>query len=77
MDGLLAELPRMAQISISVLGYLKKIYPRAATEAEIEQEAQVPSCTCGKAIRSLTVRGSIEIAGKKGNANLYKYKPAE
>jgi Mn-dependent DtxR family transcriptional regulator len=67
----------MVQISISVLDYLKKIYPRAATEGEIEQEAQVSGCTCGKAIKSLTARGSIEIAGKKGNANLYKYKPAE
>jgi len=62
------------EAKISVLKFLEKIYPKPATEKEIWEQIGISSCTCGGALRTLISRGSIEVVGKKGNANLYRFK---
>lgn len=60
----------------SILDYLRKIHPRSATAKEILQETGVVDCACGGALRTLRARDSVEVAGKEGNANLYRFKPS-
>jgi len=59
---------------VSIRDYLEEIYPRSATKKEILQETRIKECTCDGALRTLRSRGFIELIGKKGNANIYRFK---
>ncbi len=54
--------------------YLKQIYPKSATKAEIFSVVGVASCCGGTPLDSLVVRRKVEVTGKKGSSNLYRYK---
>jgi len=54
--------------------YLKQIYPDSATKTQIFSKVGVRGCTCDTWLRTLVVRRNIEVSGKKGRYNLYRYK---
>jgi len=58
-----------------ILDYLKSIYPRAETKREICSSTRVSYCTVGKWLRTLVADRKVEICGKKGRCNLYRYIP--
>jgi hypothetical protein len=61
-------------IAKSVQDYLKQIYPKSATKAEIFSAVRVKGCCGDTSLDTLLVRRAIEITGKKGRCNLYRYK---
>lgn len=73
---LVMSMSKKVKAKTSILEYLKKIYPKSATEKQILQEIGMSSCTCCGALRTLRARDSIEVVGKRGNANLYRFKPS-
>lgn len=70
------NMSKKVKAKITLLECLKKIYPKSATEKEIMHETGIASCTCGGALRTLRSRGLVEVVGKKGNANVYRFKPS-
>jgi len=60
--------------ALSVIGYINKIYPREITGNEICEALGLSNCTVQRALQTLVARGEIEISGKRGRSNLYRYK---
>jgi len=61
-------------ITKSIQDYLKQIYPRSATKAEIFSATGIKGCCGDTSLDTLLVRREIEVTGKKGRCNLYRYK---
>jgi len=61
---------------VAIREYLESVFPEPATENEILQHVHVRSCAAGGALRTLRSRGVVEVVGKKGRANLYRFKPS-
>ena len=62
----------------SVVDYLKEIYPQPATKDKIMREIgiKISGCLCDRALKTLRSRGNIQVVGKEGNANLYRFNPS-
>ena len=58
----------------TIKAYLEKIYPRSATKAEIFSVLGIKGCCGDTSLDTLVVRRSVEITGKDGRRNLYRYK---
>jgi len=65
------------EAKISVAKYLEEISPRSATKKEIMREIgmEISGCVCERALKTLRSRGTVEVVGKRGNANLYRFRP--
>jgi hypothetical protein len=61
-------------ITQKIEDYLKQIYPKNATKKEIFEAVGIASCFGGTSLDTLVVRRKIEVTGKKGSSNLYRYK---
>jgi len=61
-------------VTKSVQDYLKRIYPKSATKAEIFSAVRIKGCCGDTSLDTLVVRREIEVSGKKGRYNLYRYK---
>ena len=61
-------------ITAKIERYLKEIYPKVATKKEIFKAVGIASCCGGTSLDTLVVRRKIEVTGKKGSNNLYRYK---
>jgi hypothetical protein len=71
----LIEVIKMSvDITKSIEDYLKQIYPKSVTKAEIFKALGIEGCCGGTSLDSLVVRRTIEVTGKKGSRNLYRYK---
>jgi len=62
-------------ISQKIEDYLKSIYPKSATKAEIFKAVGLESCFGGTSLDTLVVRRKIVVSGKRGSSNLYSCKP--
>jgi hypothetical protein len=61
-------------IAETIQDYLKRIYPKSATKAEIFSALGVKGCCGDTSLDTLVVRRIVEVSGKKGRRNLYRYK---
>jgi hypothetical protein len=61
-------------ITKNIEDYLKQSYPKCLTKTEIFSALGIKGCCGDTALDSLVVRRTIEVTGKKGSRNLYRYK---
>ena len=66
-------MPSGTDIAQSIVNYLKKIYPKSATKSEIFSEIGISGCVGESWIKTLVTAREIEVVGKKGRYNLYRY----
>jgi len=66
------DMGRRVEVVDSIIHYLRKIYPKAATASQISKEVGFESCTTNPWISSLLADRVIEIVAKKGRSNLYR-----
>lgn len=59
---------------LSVDAYLQKGFPNDFTINEICEALRMCDNTAQRAIKSLISRGTVELVGKRGRSNLYRYK---
>lgn len=58
-----------------ILEYLKAAYPKAFTIDDICEKTRFSQCAAGGWLRTLVSRRKIEICGKQGRHNLYRFVP--
>jgi len=60
--------------AIAIQNYLENLSGGTALKREIVEQIGIADCTFDRAMKTLRSRGLVEVAGKQGNANLYKIK---
>ena len=62
-----------AEIGRQIIEYLKRIYPKTATVSDISRATRLQSCSVHPWLSTLLADRDVEIAGKKGRSNLYRF----
>ena len=57
----------------AIIGYLKSIYPNSATKSEIFSKIGASGCVGESWLDTLVAGHKIQVSGKKGRFNLYRY----
>ena len=70
-------LPQRTLVPEKILEYLKSIYPKPATIKQICSGTGISTCTGNSWIKTLISTRDIEICGKEGRYNLYRYNPKQ
>ena len=60
-------------IAKKIVEYLKEIFPSSATKTEIFSNVGIKGCTGNPWLNTLIASRKIEVSGKKGRYNLYRY----
>jgi hypothetical protein len=68
-------LPRRTTVPEKMVEYLKNIYPRPATLKELCSVIGISACVGSSWIKTLISTREIEVYGKDGRRNLYRYRP--
>lgn len=66
-------MPKSIEIAEKIVEFLKGIYPNSATKTEILSDVGVKGCTGDPWLKTLVASRKIEVSGKKGRYNLYRY----
>ena len=65
---------RRIEVGHKILEYLQAVYPQAQTIEEICEKTAISRCGAGGWLRTLVSRRRVEICGKKGRFNLYRFR---
>lgn len=66
-------MPSDVELAERMRKYLEKIYPESATKKEIFTEVGVRACAGDTWLRTLVVNRDVQVVGKKGRYNLYRF----
>ena len=66
-------MPAGTDIGQAIVSYLRKIHPKSATKKEIFSQIGISGCSGESWIKTLVSAREIQVAGKKGSSNLYRY----